>query len=161
MFPRGWFAASAACGATVLIAAAYLWAAPAAAVSPCMGTAGDFLTLQVISVEIDGEPAASFEAAQLAYLGVVSRDRCARDREGPARQERIEDDKQGEMGDAAWVHKTGTPNYGVSTDRRVVVHEVYQGRYQIRCINCTFKDFERDHFLRVVDERQRSFNGGR
>ena len=68
--------------------------------------------------------------------------------------------KPGSMGDAQAIKDNGVPNVARDTNGRSAIHEVSQGRYQVRAGPGTrFTDSEIRHFESRVNERQEYLNG--
>jgi RHS repeat-associated protein len=76
---------------------------------------------------------------------------------GHLKESKLMDDKK-TMGDAEVLQRAGLPNVAVGTDGRVVVHELVEGKYQVRMLSGKFTADERKHFRSVVNSRQTNFN---
>lgn len=69
-------------------------------------------------------------------------------------------DKPGSMGDAQVLKDNGVPNIARDTNGRGAIHEVVDGRYQVRAAPGTrFTNDEINHFESRVDARQEYLNG--
>lgn len=66
-------------------------------------------------------------------------------------------DDRASLGDADAVSVLGRPNYAVAQDGRVIVHEVVDGRYQVRMVEGRMTNDEVKHFKAVVNSRQEDF----
>jgi len=66
-------------------------------------------------------------------------------------------DDRATRGDADAVKILGIPNYAVAQDGRVSVHEVVDGRYQIRMVQGKMTPAEIKHFRGLVNSRQEDF----
>jgi len=66
-------------------------------------------------------------------------------------------DDRSSRGDAGAVVVLQTPNYAVAQDGRVIVHEVVNGRYQVRMVEGRMNNAEIRHFKSEVNERQEDF----
>jgi RHS repeat-associated protein len=50
--------------------------------------------------------------------------------------------------------KTPLPNYAVAKDGRIMIHEIVEGRYQVRMVSGEMTETEEMYYLEKVDERQ-------